>query len=144
GPAWPWSIERELLVGELDAALDRPRRIALGETIAIGAEQPRRVEFAGGFGFVESQGIWTDGDQATMVLRVDGYEETIDVALLVDAFVRPGHPAVEVGVTANGVLTDTWSFTYPSLPEWRRVHVPIASPDRVVVLSFSIRTPCSP
>ena len=79
-----------------------------------------------------------------MVLRVDGYEETIDVALLVDAFVRPGHPTVEVGVTANGVLTDTWSFTHPSVPEWRRVHVPIASPDRVVVLSFSIRTPCSP
>jgi hypothetical protein len=144
GPAWPWSIERSLLIDELDAALERPRRIALGEAIVIGAEQPHRVEFAAGFGSVESHGIWTNGDQATMVLRVDTLEEQVDVAFLVDAFVRPGHPTVEVGVTANGVLTGTWSFTYPSLPGWRRVRVPIASSDRLIVLGFSIRTPCSP
>jgi hypothetical protein len=144
GPAWPWSIERSRLIDELDAALEHPRRIVPGETIAIGLHQPRRVELAAGFSYLESHGIWTDGDQATMVLRVDGLEDTLDVALLVDAFVRPGHPTMEVAVITNGVFTDTWSFKHPSLPEWRRVHVRIASTDRIVVLGFTIRRPCSP
>ena len=115
-----------------------------GETIALGLERTPRVELAAGFSYPEAQGVWTDGDQALMVLHVDALDETVGVAFLVNAFTHPANPLLEVDVTVNGAAAETWSFAYPSSPSWRRVRAGVASANGVLVVGFTIRAPRSP
>ena len=142
---WPWMIERDHLMRERDAALDRPPRLREGDDVTLGAGSSLVVEFAGGFSGPEDWGVWTDGDEAVLVVRVDvaGAAE-IEIALLVEAFVRPENTPLTVGVRANGIPVASWSFLGPHGPTWQGVRVPIAAGSELVVLVFAIETPLSP
>jgi Glycosyltransferase Family 4 len=143
-PAWPWMIERERLRGELDAALDRPR-LRIGEPVGLGIDRPRAVELVSGFGEPEPWGVWTDADSALLALRTDAPDGAVDLAFHADAFVVEEHPVLQADVRVNGAFAASWTFQYPSAPEWRTVHVPAApSLDGLVIVEFVLSVPRSP
>jgi hypothetical protein len=139
---WPWMVERRQLLDDLDAARGLPPRIRLGETVSV-VTGHGRADRVSGFSFPEAHGVWTDGDTAVMVVRVDAPAPEVQLEFLTDAFVRADHSRLEVDVFANAARVATWSFEHPSVPSWRRAAV-TPSADGVVVLTFAIRTPTSP
>lgn len=141
---WPWSIDRLRMLDDLDAALNRPPHLRVGERVATGTGSPAFIEYVTGFTF-DDFGRWTEGERAVMVVRVEPRDGPIDLALLVDAFVREEHPSLVVDVRVNGTETANWSFRHPALPDWRSLRVDVTPAGRgVVVVEFAIRTPRSP
>jgi hypothetical protein len=47
---WPWMVEREQLLRDVDAALDRAPRVRAGEPTPLGIDRPSTIEYVGGFG----------------------------------------------------------------------------------------------
>jgi hypothetical protein len=142
GPGWPWMTERAHLLSELDVALGRPPRLLPGDDLALDENLPRSVEFVRGFGPIED-GIWTEGEDAMLVMRVEAFGQPVDLTLLVEAYVRREHPTLEVEVSVNGAATATWSFEHPHHVGWRKLRVepPLSG---IVVLEFAIHSPSSP
>jgi hypothetical protein len=142
---WPWMIEREQIIRERDAALERPPRLRDGDDVTLGAGSPPVVEFAGGFSGPEDWGVWTDGDEAVLAVRLDvAAAGEVEIALFLEAFVRPENTPLQVGVRANGMPVASWSFSGSHGPAWQRVRVPMPSGSELVVLVFAIKTPLSP
>jgi glycosyl transferase family 4/uncharacterized protein DUF7024 len=142
---WPWMIERDHLMRQRDTALERPPRLRDGDDVPLGAGSPPVVEFAGGFSRAEDWGVWTDGDEAVLAVRVDvARTPEIEIALFVEAFVRPENTPLKVRVRANGMPVASWSFSDPHGPTWQRVRVPMTADSDLVVLVFAIETPLSP
>jgi hypothetical protein len=143
--AWPWMIDRVRMLDELDAALNRPPHLRAGESVATGTGNPALIEYVTGFSYAEDFGVWTEGERAIMVLRVEPRDGPIDVALLVSGFVREEHPSLVVDVRVNGSETARWSFDHPDPPDWRSLRVDVSPASRgVVVVELTIRTPRSP
>ena len=143
--AWPWMIDRVRMLDELDAALNRPRHLRAGERVATGTGSPALIEYVRGFSYAEDFGVWTEGERAIMVLRVEPRDGPIDVALLVSGFVGEEHPSLAVDVRVNGTETVHWSFEHPADPDWRSLRVDVPPAGRgVVVVELTVRTPRSP
>jgi glycosyl transferase family 4 len=141
---WPWMVEREQLLRDLDAALDRPPRVRAGEPTPLGTDRPSSIEFVSGFGEPEEWGVWTVAGEALMVFRTDA-SGAVELAFELDAFVVPEHPVLHASVRANGALVASWTFTYPRVPAWQAFRVDTAaSGSGIVVLEFAISTPRAP
>ncbi|MEA2784018.1 MAG: hypothetical protein QOF71_122 [Candidatus Eremiobacteraeota bacterium] len=141
---WPWMVEREQLLRDVDAALDRPPRVRAGEPAPLGMNRPGAIEYVSGFGEPEEWGVWTVADRALMVLRTD-VSGPIDLALEIDAFLAPEHPTLHATVHANGALVASWTFTYPRTAVWQafRMDAP-ASGAGLVIIEFTLSTPRAP
>ncbi|MDQ6943143.1 MAG: glycosyltransferase [Candidatus Eremiobacteraeota bacterium] len=141
---WPWMVEREQLLRDVDAALDRPPRVRAGAPVSLGIDRPGTIEYVSGFGEPEDWGIWTVDDKALMAFRTDASGE-VELAIEIDAFVVPEHPTLHAVIHANGALVASWTFTYPRTAVWQafRMEMP-ASGAGLVILEFTLSTPRAP
>jgi hypothetical protein len=137
-------VEREQLRNDLDAALERPPRVPLGEPVPLGANRPRAVELVNGFGEPEPWGTWTVAGTALLTLRTDAPSGAVELAFEVDAFVVPEHPVLRATVRANGEPVASWSFAYPHEPQWRAFRARTAPASGLVVLELTLETPRAP
>lgn len=141
---WPWMVEREQLLRDVDAALDRPPRVRAGEPTPLGLDRPSAIEYVYGFGEPEEWGVWTVADSALMVFRTDA-SGAVELAFEIDAFVVPEHPTLHAAVHANGTLVTSWTFTYPRVAAWQTFRVDTAaSGGGTVILEFTLSTPRAP
>jgi glycosyltransferase involved in cell wall biosynthesis len=141
---WPWMVEREQLLRDVDAALNRPPRVRADEPAPLGIDRPGAIEFISGFGEPEAWGVWTVADSALMVFRTDA-SGAVELAFEVDAFVVPEHPVLRATVRANGALAASWTFTYPRVAGWQAFRVDTAATGAgIVILEFTLSTPRAP
>jgi hypothetical protein len=103
------------------------------------------IEYVTGFSYAEDHGVWTEGERAIMVVRVEPRDGPVDIALLVGALVGEANPTLDVDVRANGIDVATWSFRHPHAAEWCVVRALVAPASRgAVVVELTIRAPRSP
>jgi GT2 family glycosyltransferase len=87
----------EVALAEVDRSVRRGKKIVFTE--GSGAERL----LGEGWSFLEPAGVWTDGEQASLVLKLtDLPPAAAEVVLAVSAFVTPDHPELEVEVSALG------------------------------------------
>ena len=88
---------RAVTLGELD------RSVQLGETITFAEGSGAERLLGEGWADPEPTGVWTDGEKATLVLKLTGAPPgDVELALEVDPFVTPDHPELKVEVSAGG------------------------------------------
>jgi hypothetical protein len=86
-----------LTLEELDRSVRAGDKIVF--TVGSGAERL----LSEGWSAPEQTGVWTDSDQASIVLRLtDLSPEAAELVVAVSAFVTPDHPELEVEVSALG------------------------------------------
>ena len=137
GPEWPWRLERARILNDMERAVRKPPRLRPGDDVRLEPEGLHYVNFIRGFSYPEPWGVWTEGDEALALFRVDERDRTVEIGVLVDGYVQPGREHLDVRVTANDAVSATWSFSYPSEPGWQRLRVPVAR-SGTVLLSFHI------
>jgi hypothetical protein len=119
--------------------------LRLEETI-IFAEGSGAERFLGeGWSELESAGVWTVGETASLIFRLTP-PPRMDVTLVlgVTPFVTPGHPEVELEVSAfNERLADR-VFRHGEAHRAFRVPLPAAAEDGRTVLDLRIRHPARP
>jgi hypothetical protein len=88
---------REVALAKVDRSVRRGEKIVFTE--GSGADR-----FLGeGWSILEPTGVWTDGEQASLVLRpTDLPHGPAELVLAVSAFVTPDHPELKVEVSALG------------------------------------------
>ena len=133
--------------------LERPRRRLLArlDPAPLG---DARVAFATltadslihGWSEPEPLGRWSDGPEAVAAFRVAPGGGDLALHAVVDPFVVPRHPRLTVQIWANGSRVATWRFVYGRpIPSEQTIGIPAAlARAGLLVLTFVIRTPCSP
>lgn len=137
GPEWPWRLERARILNDMERAVRKPPRLRPGDDVRLEPERLHFVNFIRGFSYPEPWGLWTEGDEAVALFRVDERDRTVEIGVLAGGYVQPGREQLDVRVTANDAVSATWSFSHPSEPEWRRLRVPVAA-SGTIVLAFHI------
>jgi hypothetical protein len=101
-----------------------------------------------GFSWAESWGMWTDGDAALLLLRIDPqHASTITLRFVVMAFVHQSNPPLEVGVLINGARSEVWIFGHQHTePHTRSVTVAadLLFDTGELWLHFTLRSPAAP
>jgi hypothetical protein len=71
--------------------------VRLGEKIVFGEGAGARRFLGEGWSELEATGVWTDGEQASLVIRLtDAPPTDAELVLAVSAFVTPDHPKLKV------------------------------------------------
>jgi hypothetical protein len=79
------------------------RSLRLGEEIVFSEDSGAERLLGEGWSAPEPTGVWTDGEKASLVLRLmDAPPEDVELVLAVDPFVTPDHPDLRVDVSARG------------------------------------------
>jgi hypothetical protein len=88
---------RSITFEELDRSVQVEEEIVFGQ--GSGAERL----LGRGWWSLEPTGVWTDGESASLVLKLPADEPgDVELVLAVDPFVTPEHPELEVEVSAGG------------------------------------------
>jgi hypothetical protein len=98
-----WSAdERRLGIRLREVALEEvDRSVRPGEKIVFAEGSDAERLLGEGWSSLEPTGVWTDGEQASLVLRpTDLSPGTAELVLAVSAFVTPDHPELKVEVWA--------------------------------------------
>jgi hypothetical protein len=126
---------------EVDRSVRPDERVGFGE--GSGAER-----FLGmGWSDLEPTGVWTDGDRATLALRLtDGVPDDAELVLSVAPFVTPEHPVLEVKASVAGQQLATRVFRHDEAPSLLRVPVPpsVRGFGGRTVVELGLRDPASP
>ncbi len=132
---------RSLTLREVDRSVRSGEKIVFSET--SGGERL----LGAGWAKVEATGVWTDGENASLVLRLtDGVPEDAEVVLRAAPFVTPDHPVLEVEASAGAEQPVTSVFRHGAAPPLLRVSLPPAvrgSGGRTVV-NLGLRDPARP
>ena len=122
---------RSLRLEEVDRTVHLGEKISFGE--ASGAER-----FLGkGWSIPEQEGVWTDGDRASLVLTLaDDIPEDAELVLNAAPFVAPDHPVLEVQASARGRQLARRVFRHGKAPGLMRVPLPPAKGRTVVELTL--------
>ena len=88
---------RTVTLEELD------RSVREGETIVFAADSGAERFLGEGWSMLEPTGVWTDGERASLVLKLtDAPPGDAELVLEVDPFVTREHPELKVDVSAQG------------------------------------------
>jgi hypothetical protein len=135
---------RTLVVEEVD------RGVRLGDEIVFSEGSGAERLLGDGWSAMESSGVWTDGDRASLVLRPTPATGTVELVLAVDPFVTPDHPELNVEVFAGGVKRGAEVFRHrrPARLQKRRLRVvlPASAGDGMgrIVVELRLQDPVSP
>jgi hypothetical protein len=126
-----------------------PPLLPIGKEIAFTGGEKRYL--ADGWSGSEPTGRWTDGSRANLCFRIDENErgDTAQaLTLLIDAsaLVPPNRPALDVVVSANGIVVGKWRANNSDKQDFSAV-IPTSAiaPDGIVDLTLEIvdpRRPC--
>lgn len=117
----------------------------LGEQISFTGAQPNYY-LGTGWSFPEPWGVWTEGSEATLVMRPRNIQGS-DLMLIafMQAFIGPKHPRLEVEVIVNGKPVERWTFEQENAAE-RRALIPghMITDRSLTYIAFRIHQPTSP
>lgn len=139
---------RTLALEEVD------RSLRLGEEVVFSEGSGAERLLGEGWSEPEATGVWTDGDRASLVLKLTNVPPgDAELVLAVDPFVTPDHPELEVEVSAQGEQLGTRVFRHRRAVFRRgRAHRPVRAvlPESVrdetgrAVLELRLHDPASP
>jgi hypothetical protein len=79
------------------------RSLRLGEEMVFSQGSGAERLLGEGWSALEPTGVWTDGEKASLVLKLmDAPPGDVELVLAVDPFVTPDHPELKVEVSAQG------------------------------------------
>ena len=147
---WPWMGERQQLLDRIERLNSGLSSADIGSTYLFAADcADRNFHLVHGFSPIESWGVWTDGAEACMRIRLPKCDaSSLQVAFGVAPFIQSSHPQLEVEVMLNGISAATWLFSFASVTdiESRSLTVPSRQLDCSghAWLTFHIKNPISP
>jgi hypothetical protein len=103
-----------------------------------------------GWGETEDWGVWTIGRRAELCFTIESTQAVV-LRALVQPFLTPTHPRIDVRVSAAGRKVAHWTFSLDApvtaQPQWREVQIRNrrrADRGDALDISFAIETPTSP
>jgi hypothetical protein len=132
---------RALTLEEVD------RSVRLGEKIVFGEGSGAERFLGEGWAAPEPAGVWTDGEQASLVLRLtDGVPEEAELALRVAPFVTPDHPVLEVEASALAEQLAARVFRHGEAPRLFRISLPppVRGQGGRTIVELRLRDPARP
>ena len=123
------------------------RRVAVGEDVHFGTGSGAERLLVEGWSAPEPTGVWTDGEEARLALRLTGSPPTaVELVLDVVPFVTPEHATLQVEVWTHEERVALQTFRHDEDVQPLRVHLPDALMDanRGVVLDLRLRHPVRP
>jgi hypothetical protein len=124
-------LVRSLKLDEVD------RTVPLDERIVFGASSGAERFLGEGWSIPEAEGVWSDGDRASLVLMVaDDIPEDAELVLNAAPFVAPDHPVLEVQASARGEQLARRVFRHGEAPRLLRVPLPPVRGRTVVELTL--------
>jgi hypothetical protein len=111
-PAWPWMVERDELLSQLDEQEKPLPAIGPGRPYGLSQNDDRNwCRLGGDLGRIEPFGIWTVGKVAWLRLRVDDpTRQRVRMTFNLRPFICPASQTRSVDVTANGHPVAEWRF----------------------------------
>jgi hypothetical protein len=98
---------RTVTLEELD------RSVRPGETIVFSQGSGAERLLGEGWSALEPTGVWTDGEKASLVLKLAGAPPgDVELVLAVDPFVTPDHPELKVEISSQGEQLGARVFHY--------------------------------
>lgn len=147
---WPWMEERQLLLDRIERLNSGVSSADIGATYSFKPEgADRDFQLVHGFSDIESWGVWTDGAEACIRIRLPASNAALlQLTFGVAPFVQSSHPHIEIEVMLNGISAATWSFSVATVTniESRSLIVPLRrlGSSRHAWLTFHIKNPTSP
>jgi hypothetical protein len=152
-----WSADDDRQLGirlRTMTLVERDRSLRTGEEIAFSQGSGAERLLGEGWSDLESKGVWTDGERASLVLKLtDAPPGDVELDLAVDPFVTPEHPELRVEASALGEQLGARVFRYRRaifrLGNARR-HLRVVLPASVrdetgrAVLELRLHDPASP
>lgn len=125
----------------------QPLPYRLGETATL-AGNTSLLGRRHGWAATESWGVWTQGQRASLVLRLaEAAAGDLEMAVEGRIFTTPAHPRQEVEIRVNGTPVALWTAVEgtPASPVWH-AHVPAAAVagQQDIRIDFHIADPVSP
>jgi hypothetical protein len=145
-----WSIDDERPLGILVhgmAARAVDRTLGLGEIITFAAGSHGDRFLGEGWGELESTGVWTVGEEASLILELAAPRQMhVELVLDTTAFVAPDHPKLEVEVSVQGERLADQVFRHGNAHRQVHVKLPTAAGDESgrTVVGLVLRDPASP
>jgi hypothetical protein len=152
-----WSADDDRQLGILLRTMtlvERDRSLRTGEEIAFSQGSGAERLLGEGWSELEPTGVWTDGERASLVLKLtDAPAGDVELDLAVDPFVTPEHPELRVGVSTQGEQLGARVFRYRraifrlgNAHQHLRVVLPASVRDETgrVVLELRLHDPASP
>jgi hypothetical protein len=123
------------------------RSVLTGEKVVFAEGAGAERLLGAGWSSVESGGVWTDGEHASLVLRLtDGVPDDAEVVLRAAPFVTPQHPVLEVEASAGAEQPVTAVFRHGVQPPLLRVPLPpaVRGHEGRTVVDLELRDPARP
>ena len=149
-----WSADDDRRLGILlrtMTLLEHDRSLRLGEKIAFSQGSGAERLLGEGWSGLEPTGVWTDGERASLVLKLtDAPPGDVELDLKVAPFVTPEHPELRVEVSALGEQLGARAFRYRRAIFRRGKHLRVALPASVrdetgrAVLELRLHDPARP
>jgi hypothetical protein len=144
-----WSADERplgLLVRSI-ALEDVDRSVRPGEKIVFSEGSDAGRLLGDGWSTLEPTGVWTDGEEASLLLRLtDAPPADAELVLGVTPFVTPDHPELEVEASALGQRLAHRAFRHGKPDRFLRIPLPAAARGQAarVPLELCLRDPARP
>ena len=136
-----WSADDDRRLGILLRTVtleEVDRSVRPGEKIVFTEGSGAERLLGEGWSALEPTGVWTDGEKASLVLRLtDAPPADAELVLAVSAFVTPEHPELKVEVSALGEQLAGRVFRHGEALRLLRIPLPAAAGARQVERSSS-------
>jgi hypothetical protein len=120
------------------------RSVKPGEKIVFGERSGADRLLGNGWSRLEPMGVWTDGDEASLVLRLmDAPPKDAELILGVTPFVTADHPELEVEASALGERLAHRVFRHGKANRLLRIPLPAAASGQAARVPFELRL-CDP
>jgi hypothetical protein len=145
-----WSTDDDRPLGVLIRAVtlrEVDRTLRLGENVSFAAGSSGDRLLGEGWWELESTGVWTVGEAASLILELtDAPQVNVELVLEVTSFVSPDHAKLEVEVSAADKSLTKRVFHHGKPHARLRIPLPSAARDETgrTVLEFRFRDPARP
>jgi hypothetical protein len=123
------------------------RSVRPGETIVFDETSGAERLLGTGWSKIEPTGVWTDGEHASLVLRLtDGVTDDVELVLRAAPFLTPEHSLLEVEASAGAEQPVTAVFRHGVEPPVLRVPLPpaVRGHEGRTVVDLELRDPARP
>lgn len=149
-PRWPWSVEREMLIKQVERFSSFLPTLVPGEIYNFGGEgEWNWLRPVSGLNRREFWGVAAEGEWIKFIVRLppDCRQGGL-LEIKANALVNPARPQLQVDVFVSGSKVDSWDFEHPtgSTHVWHNIRYSkgMCDPQGEVGLAFKVHEPRSP